>query len=350
MDPVDRAAKRLKSAVPSDVPAIPPLPPALITKVRTSVTGARRRRFYMYRVGPLVAAGIAAVVAGTLSWNLLHPKAGAGGELSVLSFEGAVVLTPSEGAAVPLTPGMAVNEGATVTTHAGGNAELKLQSGGELELFESTELYVQAHARLLLRDGGTRLHLKSQPLGRHFVVATEDAEIEVKGTRLEVEVRQVDAACDVATPTRVHVDEGTVWVKHGSDQITLKAGDSWPICGTAVAPPKPAPAEAAAALTPAPAPALAPDAVREPTLAEQNTKYREAIAARKRGDLPGALKLFEAFYKEHPKSPMAEAARVEQLRLLIKQKDGHASEAARAYLDEYPKGFARDEAKAALSP
>jgi ferric-dicitrate binding protein FerR (iron transport regulator) len=280
---------------------------------------------------------------------MLHTNPSSGGELSVLSFEGAVVLTPSQGAAVTLTPGMAVNEGATVTTHAGGDAQLTLQSGGELELFESTELYVQAHGRLVVREGGTRLHLKPQPAGRRFVVATEDTEIEVKGTRLEVEVRQVDAACDVATATRVHVDEGTVWVKHGSDQVTLNAGDSWPTCGAAVAPPKRAPAEAAAA-APAPAPSLALEVVHEPTLAEQNAKYREAIAARKRGDVSGALKLFEAFYKEHPKSPMAEAARVEQLRLLLKQKDAQAAQAARAYLDEYPKGFARDEAKAALGP
>jgi ferric-dicitrate binding protein FerR (iron transport regulator) len=349
MDPVERAAKRLRSAVSSDAAApIPPLPDALITQVRTSVTGVRRRRFLTRRVGPLIAAGIAAVVAGTLSWKLLHTSAPSGGELSVFSFEGAVVLTPSQGAAVPLTPGMAVNEGATVTTHAGGDAQLTLQSGGELELFESTELYVQAHGRLVVREGGTRLHLKPQPAGRRFVVATEDTEIEVKGTRLEVEVRQVDAACDVATATRVHIDEGTVWVKHGSDQIVLNAGDSWPICGAAVAPSKPAPAEGAGA--PAAALAPSPSAAHEPTLAEQNAKYREAIAARKRGDLPGALKLFEAFYKEHPRSPMAEAARVEQLRLLLKQKDAHAPEAARAYLDEYPKGFARDEAKSALAP
>jgi hypothetical protein len=345
MSRVERAAELLKSALPPERTDVPPVPPALVAKAREALKGSKRRDVWTKRLVPMAAAAVlAAAVTAVWAVRARAPVT----ELSVASSEGAVVLTPSEGAAVALAPGMAVDQGATVTTHAGGNAQLKLKSGGEVEVFESSELFVERAAteqRLVVREGGTRLHVKPLKAGHKLVVATEDAEVEVKGTRFEVEVRQVDAACDVATPTRVHVDEGTVWVKHGSDEIVLQAGASWPTCGAAVMPApvveKPAPVEVVA-----PKPIGMPP--RDATLAEQNARYREAIAARRRGDAQVALQLFEGFYKAHPKSPMAEAARVEQLRLLLKVKSPAAADAAREYLEQYPRGFARDEAKAAL--
>jgi hypothetical protein len=343
MEPVERASSLLKTAL-REGDATPPVPEVLVGKVREELQRSRLRRVWVRRLLPALAASVVAVAAAGV-W-LARSRAPAA-ELSVASYEGAVVLTPSEGAAVALAPGMGVGEGATVTTHAGGSAQLTLKSGGEVELFESSEMLVVRQQRLVVHGGGTRLHVKKLEPGRRFVVATEDAEVEVKGTRFTVEVRQVDAACDVATPTRVHVDEGTVWVRHGSDQMVLQAGASWPTCGTAAAEVKPE-----AEPTPAPVEVAAPKptpASKEASLAEQNAQYREAIAARRRGDVKAALQLFEAFYKAHPKSPMAEAAHVERLRLLVKEQAPEAAEAAREYSRLYPNGFARDEAKAAAA-
>jgi TolA-binding protein len=113
--------------------------------------------------------------------------------------------------------------------------------------------------------------------------------------------------------------------------------------------PEPEPVREAPAAPPAPK-VRAPHASRDAALAELNARYREAIAARRRGDVSSALKLFTDFYQQHPESQLAEAARVEALRLLGKSDPAAARAAAEEYLSIYPKGFARDEARAMLQP
>ncbi len=358
MTPVERASQVLQKALPEPGPS-GDVPLSVVAAVRAAMVRERQRRQSVRYVFLALAASVAIAGASGVLW--LRSRAPEG-SLAVASFDGAVVLTPASGAAVGLAQGMRIEEGAAVTTHAGGHAELTLKSGGEIELMESTELALERAStsqRLLVRKGSMRVHVKPLAPGHTFVVATEDAEVEVKGTRFEVQVLEVDASCDVATATRVHVDEGTVWVRQGDNHVELHAGGTWPHCGaTAPVAPMPAAQEPEGAPAPAHEPGATPpraaagaaQSAREATLAEQNASYHAAIAARRRGDFKTAIAGFASFYETYPRSPMAEAARVEHLRLLHKLSDPSAADAARAYLSAYPNGFARDEARAIVGP
>jgi hypothetical protein len=249
---------------------------------------------------------------------------------------------------------MAVGEGARVVTHQGGTARLQLATGSELSLGSSAELEVQRleqHQRFRLGAGRASVHVQPLASGQRFVLVTDDVEVEVRGTRFEVESTQVDAACDVATATRVSVLEGTVVVRRGADTVTLVGPSHWPECGRAEAPVAAPEPELPSVAPPAPAPGS--PAVRHvrphgAALSELNARYREALAAKRRGDVNAALQQFEDFYRQHPESQLAEAARVEALRLLVKSDAEGARAAAEEYLSIYPKGFARDEARAML--
>lgn len=330
---------------------VPPPPEALVAALRDELAGSRRRSRLRAVAFAALAAGL--VLGGVLL--ALGQRTSSRPDAAVASLSGLAVLTPQGGKAVALSPGMPVAEGSRVTTLAGGTARVELRSGTELSLSASAELHVErlaAQQRFRLSAGRANVHVKPLAPGQRFVLATEDVEVEVHGTRFEIESTQVDAACDVATATRVSVAEGTVVVRHGADAVTLEAPAQWPDCRSAAAPvlePEP---------LPPPEPALAPERPAEPrsararpvSLTELNTRYREAIAAKRRGDVKAALQLFEAFCRRYPHSQLTEAARVEALRLLAHDDPAAARAAAREYLSLHPRGFARDEANALLAP
>ncbi len=351
--PEDLPARLFRAGQPAPRPT-PPMPPALAGAVRDRMVRDRRVRRLARGAGLALAAGLAAfAVAATL--RLQH---GARPKAAVAATGGVAVLTPLGGKAVTLALGMPLAEGSKLVTHPGASARIELETGTELSLGPSAELELeQLSALQRFRLGAGRASASVRPLapGQRFVLATEDAEVEVRGTRFEVESTQVDAACDVATATRVVVMEGTVMVRHGADQVTLEAPAHWPSCERveATAPPE---AEAEAAVEPAPpAPAARPSLARVPRarsveLAELNARYREALGLRRRGDVKAAVSAFEAFAERYPHSQLAEAALVEALRLHAKSDPERARAAAEAYLTHYPRGFARDEAKAMLAP
>lgn len=324
--------------------AVPPPPEAVLRAVRAELDAARRRRRWM-RVGAALAAGLAACVTTAAAlWPRQTPRPDA----AVTSLTGLAVLTPEGGTAIALASGMGVAEGGTVTTLPGGTARLELKSGTELSLSASAELAVERLSkvqRFRLGAGRANVHVAPLEPGERFLLATEDVEIEVHGTRFEVESTLVDAACDVATATRIAVTEGVVEVRRGADRVRLEAPAQWPDCRPGTVPelePEPE------AVAPAPEPAPRVLRKRATSLNELNARYREAIAAKRRGDTKAALQLFDDFYRLHPKSQLAEAARVEALRLLARFDAGRARTAAQEYLGLYPNGFARDEASAVL--
>jgi hypothetical protein len=81
-------------------------------------------------------------------------------------------------------------------------------------------------------------------------------------------------------------------------------------------------------------------------LAQQNRIFEDAVQAKRRGDVEGALAGFERL----PDGPLAESAAAERFRVLAGAKDSRAPAAARDYLARFPNGFARAEAHAILSP
>jgi outer membrane protein assembly factor BamD (BamD/ComL family) len=82
------------------------------------------------------------------------------------------------------------------------------------------------------------------------------------------------------------------------------------------------------------------------TLVEQNDAFAEAIAAKRSGQAPLAIARFEKFLATYPRSPLAESATVERMKLLAAVDPARGAAAARSYLAAYPHGYARAEAEA----
>jgi len=158
------------------------------------------------------------------------------------------------------------------------------------------------------------------PLGGRFIVATGDAEVEVKGTRFEVAVVPDPSACAPFARTQVMVQEGVVVVRFAGGEVRLPAGSVWPACP----PPLPPPAHHAhnrAQLQPALAPTVdraeatapAPDLS---TLAEQNDLFAAALSARRRGDVDEAIHWLDRLIARYPKGQLIDSARSERQRLI----------------------------------
>ena len=113
--------------------------------------------------------------------------------------------------------------------------------------------------------------------------------------------------------------------------LLVHAGETWPRCEAMVAPP------------PQPEPS-----VEVSSLAAQNDLFANASALKRQGDVPGAIALYEHLLDAFPAGPLAESAAVERMKLIAEANRFDGARAARAYLQQYPRGFARDEAKRLL--
>jgi hypothetical protein len=221
---------------------------------------------------------------------------------------------------------------ATITSKNG--TRVAVDAHGDVDLERTPTL-----RKLALHSGALEAHVTKLAAGNRFVVTTEDAEVEVRGTAFRVAVSDA-AAC--GTRTSVSVSEGTVWVRHHGKESVVEAGAVWPKCEAVV--PVPVPLR-----VPMPAPTVthsistATETTISPSvLAEQNRIFEEAIAAKRRGDVETAVWTFERVTQ----GPLAESAAAERFRVLSSAKDSRAAAAARDYLARYPKGFAAGEARA----
>src|SRR5205814_3434780 len=107
---------------------------------------------------------------------------------------------------------------------------LGLHRAGELEL-----LALGPIQRFALRTGRLRASVARLAAGQRFLIATDDAEVEVKGTSFEVTVLP-RAACGART--RVRVFEGMVTVRSDQYELHVPAGVSWPPDCERPAPPR----------------------------------------------------------------------------------------------------------------
>jgi hypothetical protein len=223
-----------------------------------------------------------------------------------------------------LTGGPPLPAGSLVRADADRPVEVSLSTGTRLRLSGSGRLTLAElgpRQRLVLEAG--RLWAKVAPLAPHhrFVIATPDAEIEVRGTSFEVAVLPERAGCQGMTD--VHVAEGSVTVRRRDRMWLLAEGRRWVgDCPAEAEPPKPQPSEAAApAVRPSFAvPARQPSvttraqASRAPapsTLREQNDLFAAAVKARQRGDLAAARRLLDDLLARFPFGALAESARSE---------------------------------------
>jgi hypothetical protein len=253
------------------------------------------------------------------------------------------------GAREPLVEGAALGAGSRIVTPSGGRAALSFATGTSIDLGEGADLTIGAEPSsqvLRLVSGFADLRVAKLSPGQRFVVATPDAEIEVRGTQFRVAVTPPDPRCGGGTRTRVTVAEGVVSVRHDGVEASVGAGSQWPReC--------PGPAEAAA--EPAHlvlagsghSPPVRPSAVS--ALTEQNNLFAEAAAAKRRGDLQAALSSLSRLLSKYPGSALAESAYAERMRLLRATNPSLGADAAKEYLARYPQGFAKAQAEAIAS-
>jgi hypothetical protein len=189
--------------------------------------------------------------------------------------------------------------------------------------------------RVALREGVLDVAVRKLGLAERFLVATDDAEVEVRGTVFQIEAH-------AGHVVRVTVSEGLVEVRYGNAISLVPAGGEWQ-------PPKP-PAEpstlastaprrvAAAPFKPAARPAATSDG-------EASRSFGDAVDLLGRGDYAAARARLDAFRADHPSDDRADLAAF--LTIVSLQRAGRRAEArdaARRYLELYPGGDRRADA------
>lgn len=185
--------------------------------------------------------------------------------------------------------------------------------------------------RVALTEGTLDLAVRKLDPGERFLVATDDAEVEVRGTVFQVEAHAGHVA-------RVAVREGEVEVRHRHTVSIVAAGGEWQ------------PPQDTTAVVEAPRPrARAPGAVasrpplpRPESGGEASRSFGDAVDLLGRGDYAAARSRLDAFRSAHPADGRADLAAF--LTIVSLQRAGRrtdAQEAARRYLELYPEGDRR---------
>lgn len=204
--------------------------------------------------------------------------------------------------------------------------------------------------RVELVAGTIDLEVRPLRAGERFVVATSDAEIEVRGTTFQVEAQG-------GKVRRVEVAEGKVQVRFRGRSLLLGAGESWRPEPEAIA--LVADAEDDPARRPAPQRSSSmPDGRRDgstgaapipsgSTSTPDGRDFRDALRAMENGDYGDATTRLERFAAEHAGDDRAEdAAFLVVIALGRAGRHDEAVAAAKAYLLKFPDGFRRAEAAA----
>lgn len=317
---------------------------------RAIVATRRRRRARLWSFG---CAAAAAIALASLGGYRLARRGAPGAQGTAASSTAQIVAHPVSGgssvvvsgAQAPLDDGRLLGAGSRVVTPANGRAMLSFSTGSTVLLREGTDMTVAAEGatqRLELDAGSVELHVAKLAPDHRFIVATPDTEVEVRGTRFAVSVVAPDPDCGSGVRTRVAVTEGVVVVRHAGAEDRVALGEQWPLgCPRAAMATATQGARATgngAAMASAPA--------TSSTLAEQNGLYAAAAAAKRRGNVRGALAALDRFLASYPASPLAESAAVERMRILQGTSHGRSVVAAKEYLARYPNGFAHAEAEA----
>jgi hypothetical protein len=317
---------------------------ATVREIQRALHSRARRRVTRWMAVTASAFAAAAAVAIFVGWRGfdIHrpgegpaatsappPVAAPSSGLAIAAVQGSGASIEIGGTETPAVPRAELRPGATVHAPRAGQVVLALDTG--------TRLRVGADGRTRIVELGTmqRFALESGSLeasvaklqpGHRFVVATPDAEVEVKGTRFELTVDGDSTPCEPDVRTRLVVQEGVVAVRHGGSEVRVAAGSVWPTC---VPPPAPAAPEVHAAamhrtrahgaghgtiVDPAPAPAAV--AVDPSTLAEQNDIFAAALAARQRGNRAEAIRWLDRLIARYPVGQLGDSARAERRRLI----------------------------------
>lgn len=343
------AAQLLGRHLPQAQPVSGDRERGIATIERAMLARARRRRV-MWLSGTLAAAAtvILAVQAGRL---LSAPPAGNDRLVAIAaSPAGRGAALHARDGQRPLEDRAAMGAGQSIETPSDGGASLRLSTGTSMDLAGNTSFRVDSQGaieRFSLQRGELTAHVAKLGAGQRFIVTTPDAEVEVRGTRFRVDVLEAGEACGNGSRTRLEVTEGIVEVRQAGTAVSIRAGQSWPAdCaekpGKAAGVQSPPPTESTRGAAFAPGPSASD---RASSLAPQNDLFAEGVAKRRQGDVSGALRAYQEFIRRFPRSPLAENAAAERMRLLAMNHDPRARDEARGYLSRYPRGFAAKEAR-----
>ena len=193
---------------------------------------------------------------------------------------------------------------------------LEIDPRSELQLVRAD---VQRWFRLA--RGAVAAHVTKLKAGERFVVATPDAEVEVRGTRFQVTVVPSDEACGQGVVTRVAVSEGVVVVRSFGHEVRVEAGHHWPLgCPERTASPvvaaperptlslKHTPARASSVSTATSSKSESPPSVSVSTLATENDLFSAALKAGRAGDRREAVALLDVLLVRFPNSPLKQSA------------------------------------------
>lgn len=322
-----------------------------------AATTRRRRRRALWTTATLAAAaGIALFVSSRFPFAPSKQAA----QASLLRVTGDVELRasanePSRSGRV----GMQLEPEVELRTASGSSAALALATGAHVSIGPSALVQLPEAPertpaeRIRLGAGHIALSVPPLPAGRTLAVVTSNTTVTVRGTRFSVDV--VFTSGELVTS--VAVEKGRVEVESSGRHAWLGPGDHWssrtaaPASTTAGGTEVP---EAPLVLTPARPVAAAPGArpsstpapVEQSSLAEENRLFEQALRKAQAGSARDALADFDRFVREHPRSPLTQAVRVERLHVLQQLgEQAQAAREARRYLTDYPNGFARDDAK-----
>lgn len=279
------------------------------------------------------AAGIAGVAAGVLGLTLvLVPglkrtaslPAVADREASpstkqrfVAAGNALASVTAANGEVQPLLTGQEWHSGELLRSDALPIA-LTGPDGTTIEVGPRSELQLEridVERWFRLARGAVSAHVTKLKAGERFVVATPDAEIEVRGTRFQVTVVSPDEACGDGVVTRVAVSEGVVVVRSLGHEVRVEAGRHWPLgcperTASAVGS---VPERATVSVKRAPAHAStvrgeSAERVSPSTLATENDLFSAALKAGRAGDRREAVQLLDVLLARFPQSPLKETA------------------------------------------
>jgi hypothetical protein len=333
------AAKVLARGAANDEAGSVTLPDraASVAAIERALRASGRRRLAPW-LGWGVAAAAAAVLV-PLGWRNLRSTpetatetATVGGaphgdsrvtlNLTIAAVEGSGASIETIDGPRPAARGDRIAAGSSVHVPEAGHLLLALDTGTQLRVGASSRVRLTslgAAQRFDVDSGTLEAEVAKVPLGGRFVVATRDAEVEVKGTRFEVAVVPAPSACAPFVRTQVMVQEGVVAVRFAGGEVRLAAGSIWPAC----APPPPAVHSsrnhARASRSPAPPRDIAASSAQpaDPsTLAEQNDLFAAALAARRRGDLVEGIRWLDRLIARYPNGQLIDSARAERQRLI----------------------------------
>jgi len=356
------AAKLLRRSHGQTIGALPGRDPASLVPVARRALAQRRQRLVLRKVAlgtvALSAAAALALAVGPWRRSASPPATLASRSPShPFSILGTAQVGggPAASSRSALGTGISLQapDSAPVRIGSADGTILTLEARGELSVVDQS-----ATRRFALRHGAVRAQVAHLHDGERFLIATDDAEVEVHGTVFRVALADGDPGCEEGRRTRVSVTEGVVSVRAGGRETLVAAGDSWPACARpatapvadvspAAAPPAhPLAVSGAAGRRPLPALQTPQASARQTAgLSLANDLFAAAVRAKREHRTDEAVRLFARLIEVAPDGPLAEGATAQKMKLLAATDPQAGRRAAADYLARYPDGFARADAR-----